>query len=71
MSEKIYDVRVIEHLIRRGEVTQSQVQDYLKALGDEAEHGEETEAIFEPHYALRAQNSEEEAEANLEEIQEN
>ena len=70
MSEKIYDVRVIEHLVRRGEVTQGQVEDYLKALGDEAEHGEETETAFEPHYALRALNAEAE-EADVTDIQEN
>ncbi len=70
MSEKIYDVRVIEHLVRRGEVTQSEVQDYLKALGDDTEHGEETETAFEAHYALRSQNTEDE-EANLTDIQEN
>jgi hypothetical protein len=71
MSEKIiYDVRVIEHLIRRGEVTQGQLQDYLKALGDDAELGETTETTFEAHYALRSQNTKDE-EANLTDIQEN
>jgi len=58
MSEKIYDARVIEHLVRRGELTQNQVQEFLAALDDDAEHGEETETLFEAHYALRAENAE-------------
>ncbi len=58
MSEKIYDVRVIEHLIRRGELTQDEVQKYLTALDDDAENCEETESLFEAHYALRSESAE-------------
>ena len=72
MSEKIYDVRVIEHLIRRGELTQDQVQKYLTALGDDAENAEETETLFEAHYALRSESTEAAAEdENVADIQEN
>ena len=41
-----FDVRLVKHRIRRGELTHQEVENHLSALADDAEHGEETTTEF-------------------------
>ena len=65
MSDDLrFDVRVLAHRKRRGELTDEEINKYLGGLADDAEHGEETETVFTASFAQRAAN---EADANADE----
>jgi hypothetical protein len=42
----LFDVRTLDHKVRRGEVTRAQVRTHLDALPDEAAQGEESKVRF-------------------------
>ena len=46
VDDTLYDVRVIESRIRRGQVTAEQYRAHLAALPDEAEHSEPVRLSF-------------------------
>ena len=46
MSEKTYDVRVVEHLLRAGSITPEEIDTHLESLPDEADEGEPTVTRF-------------------------
>jgi hypothetical protein len=48
-----YDVRVLEHMLRRGLVSQKQVDAYLSTVPDSADNADETEVKFEATAARR------------------
>ncbi len=50
---KIFDVRTIEHKLRRGDVTKADYQAYLASLPDESEEAAESETRFTATYAAR------------------
>ena len=52
-SKNLYDVRFVEHNIRRGLITRQQYQQYLDSLEDDAEHGADCETVFATPYADR------------------
>lgn len=55
MSDDLrFDVRVMKHRVRRGELTQAEVDKHLSGLDDDAEHGEETTTQFVAAFATRA-----------------
>ena len=55
MSDDLhYDVRLLKHRIRRGELTHDEVAKHLAGLTDDAEHGEETETQFVAAFQNRA-----------------
>lgn len=53
-----FDVRVIEHAMRRNQLTRAEYEQYLASLPDDAEEGEEIETVFAETYG---RNSAEEA----------
>lgn len=50
MSDHEYDVRVVEHKLRRRELNQDQVKAILEALPDSADEAVETETRFTAPY---------------------
>lgn len=54
-NEFKYDVRLMDHHLRRNVLTRVDVQSHLQSLADDAEHGEETETHFTPTYERRGQ----------------
>ena len=52
-SRDIFDVRVVEHSIRRGTVTRAEYRAHLASLPDEAEHGEATTTQFRTPFEAR------------------
>lgn len=52
-DDRLFDVRVLEHRLRRGVISQEQYQKYLDALPDDAEEGAETSTRFNEAYWLR------------------
>ena len=48
-----FDVRIIEHAIRRGQMTFKEVDDHLADLPDEADEAAEMETTFQAIYARR------------------
>jgi len=52
-NDLMYDVRVVRARMRRGEMTQAEYDTYLATLGDDADHGEETETRFVPAFESR------------------
>ncbi len=52
-DEKMFDVRLVRHQIRRGVVSKEEVEKHLAALPDDAENGEETETRFVGHVENR------------------
>ena len=48
-----FDVRTIQHRIRRHELSQEEVQAHLDTLPDEAEEGEETQVEFTRNFEER------------------
>ncbi len=57
MEESNFDVRLVRHQIRRGVVSQDDVDKHLNALPDDAEKGEETETRFVGHVENRTEES--------------
>ncbi len=45
-SEELYDVRVLQHRLRRGVITEAEYQAWLDALPDVADEGEATTTRF-------------------------
>jgi len=60
---KLFDVRVIEHHLRRGTITQEQYQAFLDDLPDEVDEGDETETRFSPTWAERHSDDQPEPES--------
>ena len=56
LKNKYRDIRVIEHLLRHGDLYESQLQKHLDTLEDDAEEGVETETRFSSPWADRARN---------------
>ena len=52
-ENQIYDVRVVEHHIRRGDASESNYSAHLDALVDDAADGEETRTHFASPFANR------------------
>lgn len=52
MSHK-FDARVINHNLRRGELTQTELDAHLKSLPDDAEHAEATTTEYVATWANR------------------
>ena len=52
-NELTFDVRVLQHRKRRGEITQEQYQAYLAKLPDDSAEGAETETRFVSPFAQR------------------
>lgn len=48
-----FDVRVLQHRLRRGVVTEKDYQKYLDALPDDSEELAETSTRFQSQYARR------------------
>lgn len=55
-KNKYRDIRVIEHLLRHGDLYQSELQEHLDNLEDDAEEGVETETRFSSPWADRARD---------------
>jgi hypothetical protein len=49
-----FDVRTLAHRLRRGEITQAEVDAYLAALPDDSADGAETSTRFEAPFLERA-----------------
>lgn len=49
----LFDVRFVEHNIRRGLITRKQYQQHLDSLQDNAEEGTQCETVFATPYADR------------------
>lgn len=45
-DENVFDVRVLEHRLRRGEITREEYDKHLAKLPDDADEGAETETRF-------------------------
>ena len=61
-NDKTFDVRTLEHKLRRGEITRKQVREYLAALPDETAHGAESEVKFtNPYEQRQGERSEDDA----------
>ena len=49
----LYDVRFVEHNIRRGVITRQQYKEHLDSLEDDSERGTDCETVFATPYADR------------------
>lgn len=54
VPESRFDVRVIDHAIRRGSITRAEVAAHREGLQDDAEHAVESTVKFSSHIAEKS-----------------
>lgn len=52
-DESLFDVRVLDHRLRRGDISREQYEAFLAKLPDDADAGTGTETVFTTPYAER------------------
>ena len=52
-DEKLFDIRVLEHRLRRGVITKAEYDKYLASLPDDAVNASETATRFSDGFAQR------------------